>query len=128
MDPADIREVGLDRGMCFGTCPAYSVVLRSDGTAEWEGRAHVDRIGPHAGRIDGKAFARLAKAVMRSGFFDWRDNYSAPVTDNPEYRLRVRTTEVEKTVRQYATEEPPGFGPLAELVDDAVDAVGWVAE
>jgi hypothetical protein len=36
-DAADVTEISLERTGCYGVCSMYTVVLRSDGTAEYHG-------------------------------------------------------------------------------------------
>jgi len=120
-----IASIGLRRGMCFGTCPAYEVVLHHDGSATWHGDAYVDRIGDHAGQFQVSDFERLAALVERVGFFTWHDEYTQPVTDLPTYFLTVTTTETSKSVVQYATDDPPDFWVLASLIDHVAGYATW---
>jgi len=34
-------RIGLKRGTCFGSCPAYELEIRGDGTVRYKGQAHV---------------------------------------------------------------------------------------
>jgi Domain of unknown function (DUF6438) len=84
-----IGSVRLSRGMCYGTCPVYEVVLRREGTASWRGEAFTERLGEFEGQVDAADFLRLASFIERAGFFGWEDEYVAPVTDNPTHELEV---------------------------------------
>jgi Domain of unknown function (DUF6438) len=124
-DGERMASIEVRRGMCFGPCPAYEVVLHQDGSATWRGEAYVDRIGDHAGQFDVSDFERLAALVERVGFFSWQDEYTQPVTDLPTYVLAVTTTERSKSVVQYATDDPPNFWVLASLVDHIAGHATW---
>ena len=80
----EIVSIKLERGMCYGTCPVYSVELRSDGSAAYHGSMFVERLGPHEGVISKQSFARLAARVAKSGFFDLCPSYEIAVTDCAE--------------------------------------------
>lgn len=120
-----IEEVTLQRGACYGACPIYEVTLRRDGSAAWLGEAFTPRTGEYAGRIRTYEFARLADFIERCRFFDWKDEYSEPVTDNPTFVLQVSRGRKVKRVRQYATDEPPDFWVVAELVDALANDIEW---
>ena len=38
-------EVGFEVGPCYGPCAVYKVVLKGDGTLDYEGKAFVARLG-----------------------------------------------------------------------------------
>ena len=56
--------------ICYGTCPDYSVTVRSDGTATWEGRQFVEAKGVRQFNVsdeDYRAFARTLAPVRPTG-------------------------------------------------------------
>jgi hypothetical protein len=59
-----VTEIGLSRGMCRGPCPAYTVTLRRNGSAEFVGEHFVDRLGQHVSDLEPESFDTLARAVM----------------------------------------------------------------
>jgi hypothetical protein len=131
--PADggrvgIESISLSRGACYGPCPIYQVTLTLDGTALWHGERFVDREGSWVGTFDPVVFSVLEALVDAVGFFDWDDDYSEAVTDLPQYHLSVRRDGNEKTVRQYATDEPHGFAHIATAVDAVAAALAWKSE
>src|SRR5205085_722560 len=50
-DDHGVSEIALERTRCFGTCPAYSVVIKADGTFTYTGKDFVTRKGEHAGTV-----------------------------------------------------------------------------
>jgi hypothetical protein len=65
MTAADaVTEIGLTRGMCRGPCPAYTVTLRRNGSAEFVGEHFVERLGQHVSDLEPESFDTLARAVM----------------------------------------------------------------
>jgi hypothetical protein len=123
---ADIRCIRLSRGMCFGTCPVYEVVLAADGRAWWHGEGHVDRIGRYEGRIDQEQFQRLAGTLIRAGFFDWLPSYASGVTCSPDHVIEVTSDRgVVKRVVQNGTDEPRGFARIGKLIDRIAADIDW---
>jgi hypothetical protein len=72
-EPIKLR-VKLERTMCFGTCPAYTVAIDGAGRVEWNGTAHVVAMGRRTGRVTRRELEELSKRLDRAQFFD-RNEY-----------------------------------------------------
>ena len=118
-------EIRLDRTMCFGSCPDYSLTITSDGKVTFEGRHHTKVIGTKTTTIDQVKMAELALEVKKADFFDLLDEYSARVTDNPTYTLSIRMGGKSKTVTNYAT-GPRRLYLLQDRIDQIVNSDQWV--
>jgi hypothetical protein len=81
---ADIHELSLDRGPCFGTCPVFRF------TASREGRSHADPPGTRSGRFPGFLFARLAEVCVELRVPELDDRYEFGIDDAPYVRVEVR--------------------------------------
>lgn len=114
-DKNQITEITLERTTCYGTCPNYKVTLRSDGTITYEGRRFVEMRGTHEGRAYG--FARLAQLITSAGYFDLKDNYSRPVTDNPSAITSVVRDGKRKTITNYADSGPVELWGIEMAID-----------
>ena len=99
----------------------YTLILKSDGTADWTGYGNVSRIGHHVGTIDPKAVEDLARMALDAGFFEMKDRYYCMVTDQPTVYVSIVRNGVRKTVLHYA----PDRNPFVRLLvfEETVDAV-----
>jgi hypothetical protein len=121
-------EIRLDRTMCFGSCPDYSLTITSDGKVTFEGRHYTKVIGTKTTTIDKVKMAELAIEVQKADFFgllDEYDEYSAMVTDNPTYTLSIQMGGKSKTVTNYAT-GPRRLYLLQDRIDQIVNSDQWV--
>jgi hypothetical protein len=125
-DRDDVTSIGLRRGVCFGSCPDYDVVLNSDGTATYRGGSFAPRQGEYTGETSRWEFDNLAAFVLRAGFFDWKDEYRENITDLPTYEITVSRAASTKTVLQYGTNEPPDFWVIAEVIDGMSADITWI--
>ncbi|MFN2543892.1 MAG: DUF6438 domain-containing protein [Actinomycetota bacterium] len=124
-----IEEVALQRGGCFGQCPAYEVAFFRDGSAWLHGKMFVKRLGTYQGTFSVADFDRLASLIHRSGFFTWNDDYPPSSTCIPPYELTVRHLDGGKRVRVWAdSPQPPGFERIARSIDRIAEAVKWWSE
>lgn len=72
-EPLALR-VTLERTPCFGSCPAYTVVISGDGRVDWLGRANVLAQGRRQGRVTAAELAELSRRLDRARFFE-RNEY-----------------------------------------------------
>jgi len=116
-DKDQITEVTLERTACYGTCPIYKITLQSDGTIIYEGKRFVEMMGTYKGTAYG--FDRLAKLILAQNYFNLKDEYTRPITDNPSAITSVVRAGKRKTIVDYA-----GTGPIElwgiEMVIDGI--------
>src|SRR3954471_8041193 len=51
----------LERGVCYGTCPAYKLTVYRDGKVEYVGKNYVKKIGKAGGTLTDAQLAALDK-------------------------------------------------------------------
>lgn len=61
-------EIRMEQKTCFGTCPAYHVTLRANGTLTYDGTAYVKHVGRWTAKFDPRQFAELSRRADRLGF------------------------------------------------------------
>src|SRR5262249_27782579 len=93
--------ITLERTRCYGSCPAYSVTLRGDGSVEYAGEIGVDIPGRQAGRIDPSRVIELTKSAESIGFFTMKSSYFEDCTDLPTTTISIRTRTRNKRVSNY---------------------------
>jgi hypothetical protein len=125
--PADPSfRARLDRSPCLGPCPSYGVEIDAAGAVTFEGRAgardgHVGCKCKLTWRVPAASAARLEAIVDASGFFGFRADYSAALTDAPRYTVTVTRGGRTKTVSDYLGGRV-GMPLSMTRVEDAIDA------
>lgn len=92
--------ITLTRSMCYGECPAYSVIVSTDGIV-FNGQALVVAFGKHTDRVEGNAVRKLAEIFTDTGFYSLRSNYAVKRTDSPTNTLSIAIDGNVKQVRDY---------------------------
>lgn len=135
----------LRRTMCFGTCPAYQVALRAEGTVQWWGFHDVARVGPARASIPVDAatalvaeFDRLAvaqrladeaAAAAASASRSRRISRSVSCTDVPSITLTLtRGGKSESLSEAQCSNTPTALAILAAAIDEAAQTQRWIAE
>ncbi len=113
-------HIQLNRSVCFGTCPAYSVDIDEDGAVVYDGAAFVAVTGRHRSQISRADVTMLVDLFRQADFFSLNDKYIASVTDNPFYELTLVIDGRTKTVVDYqgrAVGMPEAVTTLEKEVD-----------
>jgi hypothetical protein len=122
-----ISEITVEREGSFGMNPSYKVVLRSDETVLYIGRAYVDKKGEHSGKLDKYYFNKLAKLIESEGYFKMRERYPEDriIHDGYDATVKVMYGDKEKVVFDNAEEGPIGLWAIEMAIDAAVGRVRW---
>lgn len=117
-----ITEITLERTACFGFCPIYKVILRSDNTATYIGVRFVERQGTYKAYTSG--FEYLAKIIEARRYFSLRDQYTEPVTDLPSAITSVVRGK-RKTISNYGNSGPIELWEIETLIDGLIANARW---
>lgn len=118
----------LKRGACYGTCPAYDVVV-STGGIEFDGKACVSALGKHTASVDGNQVRKLARKFVAADFYSMDNEYEATVTDMAAYELSISINGQEKEVTDYVGRwvgMPSIIRELEDDVDSLAQTKQWV--
>lgn len=122
-------EISLERTVCYGFCPDYSVKITGAGDVLYEGRECVSEQGTRHTRIDRATVKKLLDKFRNANFFSLRDDYRAGVTDNPTYTISLRIDGNTKSVVDYvgvSAGMPLAVTGLEEAVDKAAHTNTWI--
>ena len=117
--------ISIERTMCYGTCPAYSVTMREDGTVTYSGQQHTRVGGDRTWKIDPAAVRALAKEMEGKGYFELKDEYSLMVTDNPTTYTTLTIGSRSKKIKDYVA-GPAILKQMQRRIDEVSDAKRYV--
>ena len=121
--------ITLERTMCFGKCPVYTLTIYGNGTVNYEGKKHVTVMGSQKASISEKKVSQLIDEFMRINYFSLQDSYvRRGMTDMPSAITSIRIGSREKTVRHYYGDRtaPPELKQLESRIDEIVGSARWV--
>jgi hypothetical protein len=122
----DVLSIEFEREMCEGTCPAYLVVLRSDGTLTYRGYSSVNHMGTWTAKFWAQDFGRLVALLKKEGFDSLRAEYNVPVPDMPNQIVTVRHKTRTKRVTEYGPDSTIQLWSIQESIDGVVSyATDW---
>ena len=94
----NISEIRVERTACLGACPQDEIVLRADGTAQYQGKLFTEKTGTYTSRVNTGDWQKLA-AIFDAQFFELKDFDSVAPPDKPSFiTTAVRNGESKKVV------------------------------
>ena len=66
-------EITLQRSVCFGTCPDYTLTISEDGTVVFEGRMYVKNKGTIKSQISQEKIQQIIKEFEKADYFSLND-------------------------------------------------------
>jgi Domain of unknown function (DUF6438) len=122
-------RIVLERGVCLGSCPSYTVQIAGDGSVIYQGRACVAVRGEQRARIAADAVRGLVARFRDLDFFTLRGRYASEVTDHPTTTTSIAFDGRGKSVVDYVGLEagmPRGVAALEDAIDAAAGTERWV--
>jgi len=120
-----VSEIGIEHTACFGSCPIFTFLVKSDGTYRYHGEGFVERKGDFTGKVNTWQYARLAEFIKQSGYADLKESYAANVTDMPTIYTTVVIDGKRKVIRDYAHARPANLWAVEKLIDTLLLDAEW---
>jgi hypothetical protein len=80
----------FERTPCYGTCPAYSMQVYTDGRVAYEGIHSVPLMGKHALRLPASTVAAMLRQAQTAHFETFEKQYLTGATDMPSTIVAIR--------------------------------------
>jgi hypothetical protein len=119
-------RIDMQKTGCFGTCPAYSVTVKSNGWVYLNAERYLSRTGKFKKKMTKEETVTLFTAFSESKFFEFSDDYDGKMTDFPTTYVTYKIGKRSKKIRDY-------YGSPDELKDlenrvhlIVVQEEGWI--
>ena len=122
-------EISLQRTVCYGFCPDYTVTISGDGQVRYEGRAFVNAVGERTATIPRENVAQLLERFDAVGFDNLRDEYRGSMTDLPTTTITLVRNGRRKVLVDYGGTSvgmPREVRDLQREIDRVAGTAQWV--
>jgi hypothetical protein len=126
-------QITLERTPCFGFCPVYKLTIHGDGTVEYDGENNVNVTGHQTAQLTQAQMQELVTTFQQAGYFDLKENYTAPVTDLPSTITSFSLEGRSKLITNYggctidsSEKAPQALCDLEAKIDSIVNSAQWV--
>lgn len=117
--------ITMERTVCFGSCPDYSLTIYGNGTVHYEGRNFVAVTGRQTSTIPPEDVRELVKNFYDIGYFSLEDEYAVPVTDLPTTTTSISIDGRFKEIVDYYG-APEKIRQLENKIDEVAKSEVWV--
>ncbi len=122
-------RITLERGVCFGFCPDYTVSITGDGQVTYQGRRFVNVVGRQTATIPAADVQALLARFDAAGFERLNNEYRAHVTDLPTFVVTLERDGHTKRVLDYGgagAGMPESVRQLQDDIDRVANTGRWV--
>ncbi len=116
--------ITMQRTMCFGFCPAYTVSITGEGEVQYTGERCVKETGEQSATIAPEAVQELVAEFEKIDFFALQDEYTAEVTDLPSTTVTITLDDRHKSVLDYHG-APEALQVLERKIDEVANTAQW---
>jgi hypothetical protein len=121
--------VQIERGACFGKCPAYTARIWNDGVAEYEGKRHVANIGKFTAMASAETIKNLQTLAEKSNYLANVEKFSAKPkeavpSDLPALNFYYNSGEKEGYIALKGVDAPE-FNDLIAATEKTMKEMKW---
>jgi hypothetical protein len=121
----DTAIITLERTICYGACPDYSLTIYGNGTVVYEGHRYVAVTGRQISSIPQEEVKELVDYFHTVGYFSMADEYPCWCADVPVITTSIKLGNVYKKVTDYYY-GPAQLKELQDRIDEAAKSDRWV--
>ena len=121
-------SVTIERQLCFGTCPHYSLTLHATGQVDFEGRDYVCARGTHHARVDPADARELLHDLERAGYFELRWTFGDWASDHPTVNTRLELGGRARMIRHDRGDQgaPRHLNRMEDAIDEIAGTRRWL--
>lgn len=118
--------ITLERTVCFGNCPAYTLTINGNGKVVYEGRRFVQVTGTQSVQIDAAAVKGLVDEFFKIDYFALPDSFTSNIEDVPSTITSLTIDGKSKTVFENDG-APKALKDLEARIDSVTNSAQWVS-
>jgi len=118
--------ITLHRGMCFGTCPVYSLTILGNGTVFYYGNNFVDTLGMVKYQIETSDVQTLIDMSYELDYFSFKDSYQILVTDHSSTTTSFTVGNATKIIYNYANSAPAALNEFENKIEEIANSKQYV--
>jgi hypothetical protein len=77
------KLIQFETSLCRGYCPVYKLTFHNDGTLDYVGMSHVEKMGEETVKLTADEFSKLQKALTRANLWQYGAQLPSTVADVP---------------------------------------------
>lgn len=126
--------VKMERTLCYGTCPSYTLTILEDGKVTFNGREFVDHKGKATREMSQKNLKQLIQEIHNSQFMEMPSNpeCESRMTDHPSVFITVEIEDERNSLTHYlgckGFEHEEELYKLEAAIDSLAETNKWIKD
>ena len=132
--PKDLK-ITLERFGCLGTCPAYSLIIKADGSVLFNRKNFNKAKGKFEDKITKEQIKQIISEFEKVNFFSFRNSYVTKddgcekyPPDGPSEQISIKIDGKRKTVYHVLGCGKTVIRNLGEKIDEITNSKRWIGE
>jgi len=118
-------EISIQKGMCFGKCPVYSLEVMKGGMVELSAKKHLTgKLGLYRKKLDKASYNDLLKTFAESDFTQFSPVYESKIPDLPMITIGYMAEDTLALVRG-KEDRPSNLMQLQYKLEKLAQSEGW---
>ena len=118
------KSFSYSQGPCFGKCPVYTLDIKPNGIASFEGKRFATKQGKYTKKVSEGEIAELVALFDAANWFKLENNYESKITDIPGYNVKYRNGDMIKKI-SFRGDKPEGVDEIFAFFRTLADSEGW---
>jgi Domain of unknown function (DUF6438) len=120
--------IGMERNVCMGTCPVYSLEIFGNGTLVYNGERFVNVTGKQISSISEDKVKELVEEFYNINYFSLNDTFDRIVkTDQPTVITSININGTFKSIfDNLGAIAPEGLRVLENRIDEITNSSKWI--
>jgi Domain of unknown function (DUF6438) len=120
--------IGIERNMCLGACPVYSLEIFGNGTVVYIGERFVNVTGTQISNISKDKVKELVEEFYNIDYFSLNDTYDKIVkTDQPTVTTSINISGAFRSIfDNLGALAPEGLRTLENEIDEIANSSKWI--
>jgi len=118
------KSFSYSQGPCFGKCPVYTLDIKPNGMAYFEGKRFATKQGKYTKKVSEGEVAELVALFDAATWFKLENKYDSKITDIPSVFIKYRNGDMIKKIN-FRGEYPEGVKAITAYFQGLADSEGW---
>jgi hypothetical protein len=121
-------SIFMERGMCNGICPHYSLLIFGNGTINYEGKEFVNVKGHQIYNVSQEKIIELVKEFYKINYFSFNNTYdNIVITDQPTVNTSISINGIYKSVfDNHGANAPNNLRLLENKIDEIANSTHFL--
>ncbi len=118
------KSFSYTQGPCFGKCPVFTLDIKPDGIAHFDGKRFSEKQGKYTKKVSEAEIAELVALFDAANWFKLENEYNSKIADIAGINIKYRNGDMIKKI-SFRGNYPEGTPAITEYFSAIANSEGW---